>query len=659
MQIGNRLTSWTFVLGMAAVLGLSAGLAPQPSAAASPASDSAGAVATVEDLGPASEVTYTGVAEQVGDHIWTATSGVSPVVVGAYDVTTHLIDRKVSLPSGAGAWAMTHIGTDLYIGLYSPGDLYRIDTITGTLTKVANFGSFIWAITATPDGTIVAGTYPDAGVFEYDPATGVTRSYGTVVAGEMYVRSIAADQDTIYAGVGTKAHLVAIDRATGAKTELLPAKYADRTFVATLALSGDRLVAGLSPTGTMLVFDTADLSNPVEVQAPLGDQYVTAITIDPATGDIYFGTRLSGTLYRYTASGVLERLGSPYDGASFNRIFVNGSSIRAELSSQVVEYDVATAQFAGYDLVTAGLPPTPEQPMQIAATKGTVLVSGKAGIQIHDLSTGASTRTFLSGEAKTMTPVDGTVYLGVYTLARLFSMKPDGTALTELVSIEHEQTRPTDATYDKASNELLVTTEADYGRFNGALVEYHLGTKLLEVHRGVVPDQSVQSVGVDQGVAFLGSNIRNSFGTEPIVKSATISAFDLATNTVSWQVTPVEGAAAIMDVLPFRGRIYATTNTGKLVELDPATGAVLTTVAIATSASQLVQARGALYGTDGKRVFQVLPAPHAAPTVRTVVDGLAAANYSYAILTASYNGDALYTIKNRNLIRVSNLPGNK
>ncbi|MGZ0153340.1 outer membrane protein assembly factor BamB family protein [Kribbella sp. WER1] len=601
----------------------------------------------VTDLGPASAVTSTSVAEQVGDRIWTITSGVSPVQVGSFDPATRTVDRKLSLPTGAGAWAMTHLGTDLYIGLYTPGDVYKVDTTTGTATKVAQFGSFIWSIAATPDGRIVAGTYPDGAVHEYDPATGATRSYGAAAAGEQYVRSIAADATTIYAGVGTKAHLIAIDRATGARREILPAKYADRTFVATLALDGTKLAAGLSPTGTMLVYDTNDLSNPVEVQTPGGDQYVTAITLSGA--DVYLGTRPSGTLYRYR-DAALTRLGSPYDGAYFNRIFAGGGTVRAELTSQVVDFDETTGAFTGTDLGQAGLPPAPEQAMAITATRSSVLVSGKAGIQVHDLATGTSTRTFLPGEAKTMTPVGQSVYLGVYTLARLWQMQPDGTALHELGQIGNEQTRPTDAAYDERSRTWLISTEPDYGKYDGTLVEQHLDSGQREVHRGVVPQQSVRSVDTAGGVAYLGGATRNSLGTDPILPEATVVAFDLRSNRTLWETAPLAKAQSYSDVVVYRGRLYATTDDGRLAVLDPRTGKLLGSATIGSGQSRLAIARGGLYGTDSTRVFKV-----DGTTVSTVVDGLGAQIYSYPLITASRNGDALYTIKGRNLVRIGGL----
>jgi hypothetical protein len=603
---------------------------------------------TITNLGPASAVTSTSVAEQVGDRIWTITSGVSPVQVGAFDPVGKTVDRTFALPTGAGAWAMTHIGTDLYVGLYTPGDVYKIDTTTGTATKVTRFGSFIWSIAATPDGKIVAGTYPDGAVHEYDPATGATRSYGAAIAGEQYVRSIAADATTIYAGVGTKAHLVAIDRATGERRDVLPAKYADRTFVATLALDGTTLAAGLSPTGTMLVYDTRDLGNPVEVQTPGGDQYITAITIDGSgNSGIYLGTRPSGTLYRYR-DGTLTRLGSPYDGAYFNRIFVQGTTIRAELTSQVVDFDEATGTFTGTDLGQAGLPPAPEQAMAIAATRTSVLVSGKAGIQVHDLATGTSSRTFLPGEAKTMLPVGSEVYLGVYTLARLWQMKPDGSQLHELGQIGNEQTRPTDDAYDARSRTWLLSTEPDYGKYDGTLVEQHLADGQREVHRGVVPQQSVRSVTTADGIAYLGGATRNSLGTDPILPEATVVAFDLRRNRTLWESGPLSGAQSYSDLVLYRGRLYATTDDGRLAVLDPHTGKLLSEATIGTGQSRLTVARNGLYGTDSRRVFKV-----DGTTISTVVDGLAAQIYSYPLITTSHDGSALYTIKGRDLIRVS------
>ncbi|BCJ37721.1 hypothetical protein Athai_52240 [Actinocatenispora thailandica] len=640
----RRIVAALLIGGLAAASVVAGPAAAEP---APPDAGTASAAGRVDDLGPASEVTSTGVAEPVGDLVYTATSGVSPVQVAAFDPASHRITGTVDLPTGEGTWAMTHVGTDLYVGTYAPGDLYRIDTTTGTVTRVAHFGSFVWSIAAAPDGTIVAGTYPDAGVWSYDPATGQTRGYGAAVAGEQYARSIAATDTTIFAGVGTHAHLIAIDRATGDRTDVLPAQYANRTFVATLALSGDTLAAGLSPTGTMLVFRLDDLAHPVEVQADPAEHYVTAITVH---GDsIYLGTRPAGVLWRYdTAGDTVTRLGSPYDGAYFNRIMVGADdAVTAELTSTFVDYDAASGSFDGTDLTAAGLPPAPELAMQVTATDDRVLVSGKAGVQVHDLATGVSHRTFLAGEAKTMTPVGGQVYLGVYTLARLFSVAPDGTGLHQVGDVANEQTRPTDAVYDPAVGKLLVTTEADYGKYGGALACFDPRTGAVRVYRGVLPDQSVRSVAAAGGTAYLGSEIRNSLGTDPIVEEATLSAFDLRRGTVRWQLTPVPGAGQITDLALWRGTLYGTTDTGTLFAFDPGTRTVLSTVDVGAGAT-LVTARGQLYGATGDRIFRV----NGDGTTTTLLDDLAAETYGPPMLAPAPDGRSLYTLRHRNLIRL-------
>ncbi|WP_176731725.1 hypothetical protein [Micromonospora rhizosphaerae] len=94
-----------------------------------------------------------------------------------------------------------------------------MDTTGTAVTKVADVSPdrYIWALDTAPDGVGYGGTYPGGRVFSYDPTTGTQRDYGVAVPGEQYVRSIAVDETTIYAGVGSHAHLIAIDRATGAK----------------------------------------------------------------------------------------------------------------------------------------------------------------------------------------------------------------------------------------------------------------------------------------------------------------------------------------------------------------------------------------------------------------------------------------------------------
>ncbi|MFI6299700.1 PQQ-binding-like beta-propeller repeat protein [Nonomuraea sp. NPDC050790] len=610
---------------------------------------------TVEDLGPASSVTSISGAEFVGDKLYLGTGGIKPTRIGAYDPAQRKVTSITDLPSGDGTWATAAVGSDLYVGTYSPGDIHKVDTTTGTATKVADVkpDNFIWSMDAAADGKIYAGTYPGGRVVEYDPATGQTRDLGQAAAGEQYVRSIAVDDTTVYAGVGAKAHLVAIDRATGAKKEILPPELADRTFVGTLALENGLLAAGLSATGDLLLMETADTSKHVLVDAP-GDSYVTAIGIDAANNDVYFGTRPSGTLYRYDRdSAKLDKLAVPYDGAAFNRIFVRGGKLVGALTSSVVEYDLATGELTGVDLTQAGMPPAPELPMAIAVAGDRVLVSGKAGIQVHDPAAGTSTRTFLPGEAKAMTPVGDQVYLSVYTLAYLFKMRHDGTGLTRLTRAGAEQNRPLDAHYDRLTRRLLMGTQPEYGLHGGALALYDPRRNAVETFRGVVPNQSVRSVTSFAGTAYLGSEIQGGLGTTPVEKEARLAAFDLFTKKTRWSVVPVPGATRISDLVVRHGKLYGLASTGVAFEFDLLRRKVTRTVPVpllSSGSGTLIEAGGRIYGSDGKRIYRLDPR---AMTVTTVVDGLAGQAYGdQPLLAAAPGGRTLYALKARNLVRI-------
>ncbi|SCL73068.1 hypothetical protein GA0070606_6436 [Micromonospora citrea] len=617
---------------------------------AGPAHAEAPPPGTVTALGPASEVTSVNGSELIDGTIYTATGGVTPVVVGGYDLAEQRVNQRYELPTGGGAWATTAVGTDLYVGTYEPGDLYRIDTTGTGVTKVADVSPdrYIWALDTAPDGVVYGGTYPGGRVFSYDPATGATRDYGVAVPGEQYVRSIAVDATTIYAGVGAHAHLIAIDRATGAKRDILPPEYADRTFVGTLALENGLLAAALSPTGTMLLIDTANPSRYEVVQTP--DSFITAIAVDPARDDVYLGTRPSGTLRKYDRdTGQLSTLAVPYDGASFGRIFVTGDQLRGVVTNTVVTYDLDTGQLTGVDLTQAGMPPAPELAMAIATDGPRVYVSGKAGVQVHDLAAGTSTRRFLPGEAKAMTPVAGEIWMSVYTLAYLFRMAPDGDP-RRVAAIGAEQTRPLDATWSPADRLLVVGTEPDYGRHGGAVSLYDPRTGALSVHRDVVADQSIRSVAVKHGTAYLGSSVNGGFGTTPRATEARLAGFDLATRTKTWEITPVPGAKQIVDLVATGDRIIGLTETGVLFAVDRRTRKVVSSTAVAPGQSTLAQVGSTIYGTNGRDVWRLDPATM---TVTPFVTGLNAQWYGGgALLAAAPDGSALYALRGRDLVRV-------
>ncbi|MEV1175094.1 hypothetical protein [Nonomuraea sp. NPDC049784] len=627
---------------------------PHIAQAEAPPSRCGAAEGTVTALGPASVTNALGNAEFVGDTLYVVTRGLSPNVVGAYDVTADKVTAHYDIPTGIGAWAMAKIGTDVYIGTHISSDLYKLDTLTGRVTKVAAFDDhFIWNITASPDGKVYLGMSETGRVVEYDPATGATRDLGVASPGEQYVRSIAADADTVYAGVGAHAHLVAIDRATAAKKEILPAELATRDFVASMAMNDTHLAMGISSQGELLVLNKADPSDYRIAKAP-GEKYVTSVTF---LGEyVYFTGRPTGTLYRYRlGTGEVETLGVPYPEAGTPSLLAHGGKIWGIQDGAVFVYDPDTARLEYRNLISRGLRAGPEQPMNVFSDGKYVYVGGKGGMQVHDTS-GGSRRIGIPGEPKSMVEVGGRVYLGVYTQALLYGHEPGTDTAGLLAKIGNRQDRPRDMAYDSRTGMIVIATQPEPGQEGGALSLYDPDTGGLDVRRPAVPDQSVYSVATGDGTAYLGTYIQEGFGLPPKTNTARLAAYDLRRHRLLWQMEPVPGATYIADVVRLRGRIYGVSDTGVFFEVDPERRKVTRTAKVGGFGGDLAVQGGRVYGVSGEAVSRgdrVYRMDLTTFTAHTLADGLAGDWFDGAKLAADPGGCGLYTLRNRDLVRIA------
>jgi streptogramin lyase len=606
---------------------------------------------TITDLGPASITNALGNAVFVGGLLYAVTRGLSPNAVGVYDPEADHVIRHYDIPSGIGAWAMVAIGTDVYVGTHIPSDLYRIDTLAHTVTKVASFDDqFIWNIAASSDGKIYLGTSETGRVIEYDPVTRTTRDLGQPVPGEQYVRSIAADATTVWAGIGAHAHLVAIDRASDAKREILPSELVARDFVASMTMSDTHLAMGISSLGELLVLAKADPTDYqiVKATAP-GEKYVTATAI--LGDDVYFTGRPSGTLYRYRrATGQVEALGVPYPEAATPALLAHAGKVWGIQDGALFVYDPATDTIDYRNLVQRGFRAAAEQPMTVMSDGRRVYVSGKGGVQVHDRTTGDQTRIGMPGQPKAMVAIDDRAYLGLYTQALLYGWRPGDSEATLLARIANRQDRPRDMVYDEHLQLLVIPTQPEPGQPDGALALYHVPTGKLDVYRPVVDQQSIYSVTTLRGTAYLGTYIQEGFGLPPATTTARLAGFDLRRRRLDWQLEPVPGATFIADLAYAKNQIYGVTDTGILFEFAPAGRTVLRTVRVGAVGGDLVVRDDVLYGTDGGRVYRV---DLESLRVSTVVDGLDGAWFDGAKLAADPSGRGLYTLRDRNLIHIA------
>ncbi|MFG1813799.1 hypothetical protein ACGFIF_08555 [Kribbella sp. NPDC049174] len=604
---------------------------------------------TVTDLGPASVTTPLGNADFAGSVLYAGTRGLAPNVVGSYDLGQDTVTAHFDIPTGIGIWAMCAVGTDIYVATHGQSDLYRLDTVTSQVTKVGSYPwPYIWNIASSPDGKVYLAISDPGRVIEYDPVTGTSRDLGEIVPGEAYARSVAADETTVYIGIGPHAHLIAIDRATGAKTEILPAELAARDFVASMHISDTHLAAGISSNGEALLLSKA---TPAEhrVIAVTGEKYITSVLLH---GDhLYFAGRPSGMLYRTPiVGGDVEPLGVPQPEAATHRLLSHDGKVYGVQDGAVFVFDPATRTLDFVNLVQRGFKAAPEQPMSVHSDGRRVYVGGKGGADIHDPTAGTRTRLGIPGEPKTALTVKDTTYLGVYTQGLLYAHRPGQESATLLGKTGNQQDRPRDLAYDHATGLIAMSTQPEPGQLNGALTLHSPRTGEWTTYRGVVPRQSPYAVVCHAGVVYLGTNIQEGLGLPPATTTARLAAFDLRRRKLLWQVEPVAGAAVIPGLAYSCGSLYGITSSGWVFQYDVSRRRVTRTVRAGTKGSDLHVVDGIAYSTDGNAVYAIDLETF---TVTSFVGGLAGEWFGgEPKLGVDPRGAALFAVKGRNLVRI-------
>lgn len=598
------------IIGMMAVLSL-LGTAATAVADESP----------VTDLGPASlsSAIVTGVL--AGDRAVVVTRGITPANVGVLDRTTGQVSTH-ALPSSQGAWASAVIGDDVYIATYVPAVVYRIAP-DGTSTRIAAVPAlqYFFDLAATPDGQLVAGGYSNGHTYTIDPTTGAVRDLGQAAAGEQYVRSVAADDTTVYVGVGSHAHLKAIDRVTNASVDILPAELRDDSFVYDVAVTDTFVVAAMNPSGRIAVIDKADPAN-YRIAHPAPDSVGGADALAISGNRAFVTVRPTGALFGIDLdTGAVTDLGIPAPGEETRNLYVDGDRVIGFGGSGVQwTKTLSSGAVEVLDLQAAGLTPSPELPLSVVGNHARVVVGGNFGLQLHDLEAGTSRRIRIGGEAKTGAVAGNTAYLALYPVGAVETVDLTTGAVRRLSTLGHAQIRPRDLT--RADGLVLVGTQPDYGQLGGALSVVAERTGATDVYRDVVPDQSISAVATADGTAYLGSEIYGGVGSTPKAKEAVLAFFDLGTRTATRSLVPVPGAARIQDLLVMGQRVVGITSTGVLFEVDRATGQVTRTLKLSANGGQLQKAGSWFTLTDGDRVIRVEVGSW---RVTTIVSGLASA----------------------------------
>ncbi len=576
--------------------------------------------------------------------IWNISSGV-PAYLNALDPVNGTSLLSTPLPGAEGSYTVvaTPTGT-IYVGSYNNGHLYRLRpgaTAVEDLGRPLASESFIWALTTDEQGTVYGGTYPGGRVFSFNDSTGAIRDYGKVIASQPYVKSIGYANGKLYTGSLPDAHVMEIDVATGAATELPPPpNLGDPKLksVYDLSVRGGRVyirVGGAFPM-PMYVWDIASrtwvdeipLAHGLDI-SPLGANgelyFIQASELrryDPATKTLTgTGLTFTGRIQNARAIGYAD-LGLPdYPGTSVVGTLWRGEEFRYNPQTGKSEIFLTNVR---------------REPIDILGLSGgarNVYTGGylNGGLSVTDPKTGATKFNRFSQTEQTMEASDGTVWIGTYPEARLYSYDPrlpwnsleyspgpPGTPANPKLAVNLKPELQNRArALVEVNGKIAVGTVPEGDRLGGALALYDPQSGTTTTYRNVVQDESVFGLTARQGIVYGGTSITGGLGTtKPTRESGTVFAWDVEGKRKLWETVPVVKAPTVSSVtFGPDGTLWGVA--GKTVfAMDPRYGTVLRSFVLGTTSQtgDIVATRDGVYvSIDWNKIYRIAPGDRATP----------------------------------------------
>lgn len=481
----------------------------------------------------------------------------------------------------------------VYIPGWGPDALlFRYDPTTDTM---ANLGeavageSHIARLVAAEDGTLYGGTYPNGHVFSYDPATERFTDYGRLDGNERYARSVAYDEaGHLYAGTEGTGRLIRVDLATGERVEIpQPATMnPDDYRISLMAWRDGLLFAYYGGSLEWHVYDPAAR----QWVAHLPRSAPSMPTEISADGKVYFANDTDKRLFafdigtrEYAPVGWDQPLDYTLGGGGINLIelghpdFPGESVIGMGRNGGVWRYHPATGH--GDVLTDAELPTTPVTIRCFGSGRDGEVYVGLTFSQGHLVTYHPETGEMTDADAPTLTrqvhqilTTDDAVYLGTYTGAafqRYDPSRPVGETNPRVVFdlSEHHQDRMFGLA--EAGDRIAIGTLGMRGQESGRLLFYTPATGEVTDFGEILYGHQLIAMGVVGNTLYIGTSI-NTPGADPVAEEARIVAWDLTTDTVTWQAAPVPGLMTISALVPREdGHLWALTTEGTVFRFNP------------------------------------------------------------------------------------------
>ncbi|GGD52408.1 hypothetical protein [Paenibacillus nasutitermitis] len=509
------------------------------------------------------------------------------------NLNTESVSASYSLSGAGGGWAAT-TGTDgkIYAGTFSLGHLYAYtpgESSAVDLGQPLTGATHIRGLTAGLGGKIYGGTYPDAGFFRYYGGStgGGFLQIGSkpIWGSEDYVQSLDYDEaeDVTYQGIGSHAHLIKFDNATGTKTDILPSAYSGEEFVYNVNVEGGKIFARLTPSNNMLVIDKTTLALDAVV---------------PNVGTLGVSPVLGGKIY-YTSGGVIHT----YDLAAKSYASLNKDTlitpVRIGFATLSDQTNWPGSTLAGVGTL-GGQTLLFKYNLQTANFKTVILDTPESPSSLEDVGTGPDGKIYTSGyltggtgvyspirddlntqydgvmQTESMLALNGKMYFASYPDARLFEYNPSlpwdmsaGNPQKVMDLKSEEQSRPVAMT--SGGGKIFIGTVGNYGRLEGALTIYDPAAGTKTVKKNIISNQSITALAYYNGKVFGGTSIWGGLGSTPTATAAKFFVYDVASDTAAQYTLPVSGMDAITSIIVGPDNKLWGMAEGYLFVFDPAT----------------------------------------------------------------------------------------
>ncbi len=409
-----------------------------------------------------------------------------------------------------------------------------------------------------PDGLIWIGTHPRSHLVSYNPTTHEFHDYGQLDPTEQYFNYLAYDDaGWFYAGIGTaRMSLVAFNPATGEKRQLLPD---DQRVVGSATVYRGTDGNAYGSAGSNWYRLAGGQATPIDRSeaAPAAPNGQTGY--GGRTGGFPDGRTWNANLEEgwvevsVPATNTTRRIALEYQsGGALLTSMVGGPDGKVYASSchpmHFVVYDPANDRLTDLGPVAN----VGGGNFCDMATQGPFICAPSYSHGIFHLFD--TTRPFNGGFGEDPNP-------------------------RELARWPEDICRPRATIGHPDGRHIFMAGFAGYGRVGGGLGIYDLQTEqaTLVTHEKLIPNHSTIALRVlPDGNLIGGTSTEAPGGGHPLAKEAVIYGYDWQAAKVLFQVAPVPGAGAIVNLeVDAEGKVYGLASGGQFFVFDPATRQII------------------------------------------------------------------------------------